>query len=333
MMFFIFLSLLLFLLGMLIIAVQGDANNEDSCCKKHSYMPIILLLVLAFFLIGNSYTGFFNEKSSPANQMTIYSTIKADSVSYLFNQTPSPQSASQDKSSIVQAIPENLPTLVIVTIILICIAFIALICFWVKRTGQRYNYKKHESDNKVRIKRIERNGKIMRSIINSNYNVEDHFLTKMYEGECDIESNSNEIGSIKKFIEKIANKAFEKLAKMKETISSEIENGQNRIIENINSSSNEIKSEQDNIKKDIIYKNKEIINGQGNIKETINNKANETSEELKTINEDIKKIKENKTTNINIKISYNLLTQIAKMIHDFFFSNKNNKQNEQQTNN
>ena len=266
-MFFIFLSLLLFLLGMLIIAVQGDANNEDSCCKKHSYMPIILLLVLAFFLIGSSYSGFFNEKSSPANQMTIYSTIKADSVSYLFNQTPSPQSASQDKSTIVQAIPENLPTLVIVTIILICIAFIALIYFWVKRTGQRYNYKKHESDNKVRIKRIERNGKIMRSIINSNYNVEDHFLTKMYEGECDIESNSNGIGSIKKFIEE---------------------------------------------------------------------KANKTSDTLKTINEDIKKIKankENKTTNINIKISYNLLTQIAKMIHDFFFSNKNNKQNEQQTNN
>ena len=331
MMFFIFLSLLLFLLGMLIIAVQGDANNEDSCCKKHSYMPIILLLVLAFFLIGSSYSGFFNEKSSPANQMTIYSTIKADSVSYLFNQTPSPQSASQDKSTIVQAIPENLPTWEIVTII--CIAFIALIYFWVKRTGQRYNYKRHESDNKVRIKRIERNGKIMRSIINSNYNVEDHFLTKMYEGECDIESNSNGIGSIKKFIEEKANKAFEELAKMKETISSKIENGQKEIINNINSSSNDIKSGQENIKKDIINKNKEIINGQGNIKETINNKANETSEELKTINEDIKKIKENKTTNINIKISYNLLTQIAKMIHDFFFSNKNNKQNEQQTNN
>ena len=107
----------------------------------------------------------------------------------------------------------------------------------------------------------------MHSIINSNYKVEDHFLTKMYEGECDIESNSNGIGSIKKFIEE---------------------------------------------------------------------KANKTSDTLKTINEDIKKIKankENKTTNINIKISYNLLTQIAKMIHDFFFSNKNNKQNEQQTNN
>lgn len=329
MMFFIFLSLLLFLLGMLIIAVQGDANNEDSCCKKHSYMPIILLLVLAFFLIGNSYTGFFNEKSSPANQMTIYSTIKADSVSYLFNQTPSPQSASQDKSTIVQAIPENLPTWEIVTII--CIAFIAI--FWITKKVQRYNYKKHESDNKVRIKRIERNGKIMRSIINSNYNVEDHFLTKMYEGECDIESNSNGIGSIKKFIEEKANKAFEELAKMKETISSKIENGQKEIINNINSSSNDIKSGQENIKKDIINKNNEIINGQGNIKETINNKANETSEELKTINEDIKKIKENKTTNINIKISYNLLTQIAKMIHDFCFSNKNNKQNEQQTNN
>lgn len=198
MMFFIFLSLLLFLLGMLIIAVQGDANNEDSCCKKHSYMPIILLLVLAFFLIGSSYSGFFNEKSSPANQMTIYSTIKADSVSYLFNQTPSPQSASQDKSTIVQAIPENLPTLVIVTIILICIAFIALIYFWVKRTGQRYNYKKHESDNKVRIKRIERNGKIMRSIINSNYNVENKFLTEMYEGECSFEfSNDFEDTTIK----------------------------------------------------------------------------------------------------------------------------------------
>ena len=197
-MFFIFLSLLLFLLGMLIIAVQGDANNEDSCCKKHSYMPIILLLVLAFFLIGSSYSGFFNEKSSPANQMTIYSTIKADSVSYLFNQTPSPQSASQDKSTIVQAIPENLPTLVIVTIILICIAFIALIYFWVKRTGQRYNYKKHESDNKVRIKRIERNGKIMRSIINSNYNVENKFLTEMYEGECSFEfSNDFEDTTIK----------------------------------------------------------------------------------------------------------------------------------------
>ena len=324
MMFFIFLSLLLFLLGMLIIAVQGDANNEDSCCKKHSYMPIILFLVLAFFLIGSSYTGFFNEKSSPANQMTIYSTIKADSVSYLFNQTPSPQSASQDKSSIVQAIPENLPTWEIVTII--CIAFIALITFWITKMVQRYNYKKHESDNKVRIKRIERNGKIMRSIINSNYNVENKFLTEMYEGECDIESNSNRIGSIKKFIEKKANKAFEKLAKMKETISKvfnqgkkeitenisnktiEIKEGQNKIIENINSSSIDIKSGQENIKKDIIYKNNEIINGQGNIKETINDKANKTSDTLKTINEDIKKIKankENKTTNINIKISYN----------------------------
>lgn len=222
-MFFIFLSLLLFLLGMLIIAVQGDANNEDSCCKKHSYMPIILLLVLAFFLIGNSYTGFFNEKSSPANQMTIYSTIKADSVSYLFNQTPSPQSASQDKSSIVQAIPENLPTLVIVTIILICIAFIALIYFWVKRTGQRYNYKKHESDNKVRIKRIERNGKIMRSIINSNYNVEDHFLTKMYEGECSFEfSNDFEDTTIKltssnnSNIDKIKNTEIGKETEIKE---------------------------------------------------------------------------------------------------------------------
>lgn len=196
MMFFIFLSLLLFLLGMLIIAVQGDANNEDSCCKKHSYMPIILLLVLAFFLIGNSYTGFFNEKSSPANQMTIYSTIKVDSVSYLFNQTPSPQSASQDKSSIVQAIPENLPTWEIVTII--CIAFIALITFWITKKVQRYNYKKHESDNKVRIKRIERNGKIMRSIINSNYNVENKFLTKMYEGKCSFEfSNDFEDTTIK----------------------------------------------------------------------------------------------------------------------------------------
>lgn len=218
-MFFIFLSLLLFLLGMLIIAVQGDANNEDSCCKKHSYMPIILLLVLAFFLIGNSYTGFFNEKSSPANQMTIYSTIKADSVSYLFNQTPSPQSASQDKSTIVQAIPENLPTWEIVTII--CIAFIAI--FWITKKVQRYNYKKHESDNKVRIKRIERNGKIMRSIINSNYNVENKFLTKMYEGECSFEfSNDFEDTTIKltssnnSNIDKIKNTEIGKETEIKE---------------------------------------------------------------------------------------------------------------------
>ena len=71
--------------------------------------------------------------------------------------------------------------------LLVLFLFLIAILFLCYLSENKYLSKKHESDNKVRIKRIERNGKIMRSIINNKYNDENKFLTEMYKEECDIE--------------------------------------------------------------------------------------------------------------------------------------------------
>ena len=185
--FFIFSGILLFILVMLFMTIQCDVDSDDSANKTHSVLHICLPL-LALIFIGCLCFGLSNSSNPPTENTLITQTIgTAKDV----NTSIHLSDHKIIQSNIYKILPINNDDMLWLSL-LVLFLFLMAIVFLCYLSENKYLSKKHESDNKVRIKRIERNGKIMRSIINNKYNEENKFLTEMYKRECDIDS-TNEI--------------------------------------------------------------------------------------------------------------------------------------------
>ena len=185
--FILFSGILLFIFIMLFMTIQCDVDSDESTNKTHSVLHILLPL-LVLICIGCLCLGLSSSSNPPTENTLITQTIgTAKNV----NTSIHLSDHKIIQSNMYKILPLNNDNMLWLSI-LVLFLFLITIAFLCYLSENKYLSKKHESDNKVRIKRIERNGKIMRSIINNKYNEENKFLTEMYKRECDIDS-TNEI--------------------------------------------------------------------------------------------------------------------------------------------
>lgn len=175
---------------MLFMTIQCDVDSDESTNKTHSVLHILLPL-LVLICMGCLCFGLSNSSNPPTENTLITQAI---GIAKDVNTSIHLSDHKIIQSNMYKILPLNNDNILWLSI-LVLFLFLITIAFLCYLSENKYLSKKHESDNKVRIKRIERNGKIMRSIINNKYNEEKNFLTEMYKWECDIDS-TNEIKDI-----------------------------------------------------------------------------------------------------------------------------------------
>lgn len=260
---------------MFFMTIQCNVDSDDSTNKTHSVLHIYLPL-LALICIGCLCFGLSNSSNPPTENTLITQTIEtAKDV----NTNIHLSGVKITQSNICKILPINNEYILWFSILVIFLSLMVII-FLCYLSENKHLSKKHESDNKVRMKRIERNGEIMRTIIKNKYNENNKFLTEMYEKECNIESDTDGFKDVKKLIKNKVDKVIKEQKKIKKVIdkkTNEVLDKQEDIKTTIKKNTDDIKTMQNEIK--------------GTIKAEINNKTNEIIKEQKDIKKNTEDIK------------------------------------------
>ena len=288
-------GILLFILVMFFMTIQCNVDSDESTNKTHSVLHMSLPL-LVLICIGCLCFGLSNNSNPPTENTLITQTIEtAKDV----NTNIHLSGVKITQSNICKILPINNEYILWFSILVIFLSLMVII-FLCYLSENKHLSKKHESDNKVRMKRIERNGEIMRTIIKNNYNQENKFLTEMYEKECNIESDTDGFKDVKKLIKNKLNKVIKGQRNIKKVIdkkTNEVLDKQEDIKITIKKNTEDIKSEQEKIKEKIKETDKNIQNKQFTNNFKIKVPCYCITETLKSILEALKKRREKDTTN------------------------------------
>ena len=158
-------GILLFILVMFFMTIQCNVDSDESTNKTHSVLHMSLPL-LVLICIGCLCFGLSNNSNPPTENTLITQTIEtAKDV----NTNIHLSGVKITQSNICKILPINNEYILWFSILVIFLSLMVII-FLCYLSENKHLSKKHESDNKVRMKRIERNGEIMRTIIKNNYN-------------------------------------------------------------------------------------------------------------------------------------------------------------------
>ena len=321
---------------MFFMTIQCNVDSDESTNKTHSVLHMSLPL-LVLICIGCLCFGLSNSSNPPTENTLITQTIEtAKDV----NTNIHLSGVKITQSNICKILPINNEYILWFSILVLFLSLMVII-FLCYLSENKHLSKKHESDNKVRMKRIERNGEIMRTIIKNKYNQENKFLTEMYEKECNIESDTDGFKDVKKLIKNKVDKVIKEQKKIKKVIdkkTNEVLDKQEDIRTTIKKNTDDIKTMQNEIK--------------GTIKAEINNKTNEiikeqkdikkNTEDIKTMQNEIKgMIKEtdknikNKqfTNNFKIKVPCYCITETLKSILEALKKRREKDTTNEQSNN
>ena len=280
---------------MFFMTIQCNVDSDDSTNKTHSVLHMSLPL-LVLICIGCLCFGLSNSSNPPTENTLITQTIEtAKDV----NTNIHLSGVKITQSNICKILPINNEYILWFSILVIFLSLMVII-FLCYLSENKHLSKKHESDNKVRMKRIERNGEIMRTIIKNKYNQENKFLTEMYEKECNIESDTDGFKDVKKLIKNKVDKVIKEQKKIKKVIdkkTKEVIDEQKDIKITIKKNTEDIKSEQEKIKEKIKETDKNIKNKQFTNNFKIKVPCYCITETLKSILEALKKRREKDTTN------------------------------------
>lgn len=280
---------------MFFMTIQCNVDSDDSTNKTHSVLHIYLPL-LALICIGCLCFGLSNSSNPPTENTLITQTIEtAKDV----NTNIHLSGVKITQSNICKILPINNEYILWFSILVIFLSLMVII-FLCYLSENKHLSKKHESDNKVRMKRIERNGEIMRTIIKNKYNENNKFLTEMYEKECNIESDTDGFKDVKKLIKNKVDKVIKEQKKIKKVIdekTNKIMTKQEEIEKTINGYTEDIKTMQNEIKGMIKETDKNIKNKQFTNNFKIKVPCYCITETLKSILEALKKRREKDTTN------------------------------------
>lgn len=321
---------------MLFMTIQCNVDSDESTNKTHSVLHMSLPL-LVLICIGCLCFGLSNNSNPPTENTLITQTIEtAKDV----NTNIHLSGVKITQSNICKILPINNEYILwfSILVIFLCLMVIIFLCYL---SENKHLSKKHESDNKVRMKRIERNGEIMRTIIKNNYNQENKFLTEMYEKECNIESDTDGFKDVKKLIKNKVDKVIKEQKKIKKVIdkkTNEIIKEQEEIEKTIKKNTEDIKSEQEKIKEkikeDIDEKTNKIMTKQEEIEKTING----YTEDIKTMQNEIKETDKNIknkqfTNNFKIKVPCYCITETLKSILEALKKRREKDTTNEQSNN
>lgn len=279
---------------MFFMTIQCNVDSDDSTNKTHSVLHIYLPL-LALICIGCLCFGLSNSSNPPTENTLITQTIEtAKDV----NTNIHLSGVKITQSNICKILPINNEYILWFSILVIFLSLMVII-FLCYLSENKHLSKKHESDNKVRMKRIERNGEIMRTIIKNKYNENNKFLTEMYEKECNIESDTDGFKDVKKLIKNKVDKVIKEQKKIKKIIDKRTNEVLDELkeITTIKKNTDDIITMQNEIKGMIKETDKNIKNKQFTNNFKIKVPCYCITETLKSILEVLKKRREKETTN------------------------------------